>query len=149
MADKRLKETKDKIICLRPHHLLCTQGYSGKGYSDEFVKEMSAVTDKLRKDPDIKVRIVFDTDRLCGKCPAKLGEGVCKDDKKVLRYDQKVKEILNLTEGVVSYREMTQKIDDYIIQGSGDERLKGICGDCAWYDKSACSKNILTKKYIL
>ena len=25
------------MINLRPHHLLCTQGYSGKGYSDGFV----------------------------------------------------------------------------------------------------------------
>ena len=24
-------------IVLRPHHLLCTQGYSGKGYDNDFV----------------------------------------------------------------------------------------------------------------
>ena len=24
------------LMIMRPHHLLCTQGYSGKGYSPEF-----------------------------------------------------------------------------------------------------------------
>ena len=28
------------MIHLRPHHLLCTQGYSGKGYDENFVAHM-------------------------------------------------------------------------------------------------------------
>ena len=28
-------------IVLRPHHLLCTQGYSGHGYSEAFVEHMN------------------------------------------------------------------------------------------------------------
>ena len=34
-------------IKLRPHHLLCTQGYSGKGYSEEFVEHMNEVVAML------------------------------------------------------------------------------------------------------
>ena len=30
-------------IVLRPHHLLCTQGYSGKGYDNDFVAHMTDV----------------------------------------------------------------------------------------------------------
>ncbi|MDD7224175.1 MAG: DUF1284 domain-containing protein, partial [Lachnospiraceae bacterium] len=33
------------MITLRPHHLLCTQGYSGKGYSDDFVENMDKIVD--------------------------------------------------------------------------------------------------------
>ena len=35
-------------IVLRPHHLLCTQGYSGKGYDNDFVAHMTDVVHQLR-----------------------------------------------------------------------------------------------------
>ena len=35
-------------IVLRPHHLLCTQGYSGHGYSEAFVEHMNDVVHQLR-----------------------------------------------------------------------------------------------------
>lgn len=42
------------MIKLRPHHLLCTQGYSGNGYSDNFVKNMDYITEMLRNsNPEI------------------------------------------------------------------------------------------------
>ena len=75
------------MITMRPHHLLCTQGYSGKGYSDNFVRNMTEIVTVLRSDPNAMVNIRFTTDDLCRCCPAKLTDGVCKDDDKVLRYD--------------------------------------------------------------
>ena len=66
----------EKIIKLRPHHLLCTQGYSGKGYSENFVKNMDKVVSRLRTDKNAQVQIVFDTDCLCQECPSKIGEGI-------------------------------------------------------------------------
>ncbi|MFR5373228.1 MAG: hypothetical protein ACLTGJ_07070 [Faecalibacterium prausnitzii] len=38
-------------IVLRPHHLLCTQGYSGKGYDNDFVAHMTDVVHQLRDVP--------------------------------------------------------------------------------------------------
>ena len=54
---------------LRPHHLLCTQGYSGKGYSPEFVKNMDAVVRRLRTEQKTPIELVFSTDDLCSCCP--------------------------------------------------------------------------------
>ena len=53
------------MIYLRPHHLLCTQGYSGKGYSEGFVSHMNEVVDELRNRPGTKITLTFSTDTLC------------------------------------------------------------------------------------
>lgn len=37
----------EKLIHLRPHHLLCLQAFRGKGYSEDFVKKMTEVLNKL------------------------------------------------------------------------------------------------------
>ena len=42
------------MIHLRPHHLLCTQGYSGKGYDENFVAHMNKVLPELRNVPGTK-----------------------------------------------------------------------------------------------
>jgi len=65
---------------LRPHHLLCTQGYSGKGYSDDFVQNMTAITNRLRNEAGIVINIVFSTDDICAKCPQMI------DNDKVKRF---------------------------------------------------------------
>ena len=61
-------------IVLRPHHLLCSQGYSGHGYSDDFVVHMNDVVHQLREVPGTTIRLTFSTDTLCSCCPHKQGE---------------------------------------------------------------------------
>ncbi|WP_022761836.1 DUF1284 domain-containing protein [Butyrivibrio sp. AD3002] len=139
----------DGIIKLRPHHLLCTQGYSGKGYSEGFVSNMDIVTKRLRNNSDEKVEIIFTTDCLCSDCPSKVSEGVCKTDEKVQRFDKRVIDALGLKEGVYSYQELITKLDEHLGSGKEDELLKAICGDCEWYPVSACWRNIRDKKYVL
>ena len=142
-------------VRLRPHHLLCTQGYSGKGYSDEFVVGMDRVTKQLREDADALVEITFSTDSICEACPSKVGEGICRDDEKVLHYDACVREILELEEKTYSYHELIDRLDTFLIASDGDktaidgvDRLCRICGDCKWYPVSACRENILSKLYV-
>lgn len=128
-----MTDRRKTAIRLRPHHLLCTQSYCGKGYSDDFVAGMDRVTKQIREDADALVDITFSTDCICAACPSKLGEGLCRDDDKVLRYDAAVREILDLKEGLYSYRELTNRLDAFLIAGDGDKRLFNICGDCRWY----------------
>ena len=75
---------------LRPHHLLCTQSYSGKGYDDAFVKNMDQLTKKLRTEKSTPVDIVFSTDDLCAHSPNKLGTDFCRDNENVKSYDEGV-----------------------------------------------------------
>ena len=86
------------MIYLRPHHLLCTQGYSGKGYSEGFVSHMNEVVDELRNRPGTKITLTFSTDTLCSCCPHKEGEDLCDTQEKVKRFDQKVVDYFGLEE---------------------------------------------------
>ena len=83
-------------IVLRPHHLLCTQGYSGKGYDNDFVAHMTDVVHQLRDVPGTTIRLTFSTDTLCSCCPNKLGEDLCDTQEKVKRYDAKTVEYFGL-----------------------------------------------------
>ena len=65
-------------LILRPHHLLCTQSYEGRGYSPQFVENMDKITDVLRKPTPTRICLKRDTDSLCEKCPNKLGENQCR-----------------------------------------------------------------------
>ena len=91
---------------LRPHHLLCTQGYSGKGYSSEFVENMNQITRKLRSREPVKVRLTCPTDDLCAKCPNMLGTDLCSTNDKVKRFDRKVMEYFHLEEKEYIYQEL-------------------------------------------
>ena len=126
-------------ITLRPHHLLCTQSYSGKGYDDAFVENMNRITAKLRSEEATPVDIIFSTDSLCSCCPKKISEGHCSDNCKVLRYDAKVTEYFHLEEKTYIYQDITRKIREQMTP----EMLEDICKGCGWYPVSACKK-ILT-----
>ena len=126
-------------MIMRPHHLLCTQGYSGKGYSGEFVRNMDEWVDKLRTREGFRVRITFSTDDLCTCCPHKQGEGICDDDAKVLEYDRKIIAYFRLEEKEYVYRDLIREIDARMTR----EMLDDICGNCSWYPVSACRRNIL------
>ena len=124
---------------LRPHHLLCTQGYSGKGYNEEFVENMTRITTYLRYDANPLIEIVFTTDDICSKCPRKLGENLCESNEKINGFDGKVVSYFGIEEKQYNYRELTQEINSKMTI----EMMNDICGECEWYPKSACRKNIL------
>lgn len=126
---------------LRPHHLLCTQSYSGKGYDDTFVENMNRLVKELRKKEPVPVEIVFSTDELCARCPNKKGENFCKDNQKVISYDKKVTEYFHIEEKTYIYQDITKEIRRKMTP----EMLEDICGSCEWYPISACRKVLSDK----
>ena len=128
---------------LRPHHLLCTQGYSGKGYSSEFVENMNQITRKLRSREPVKVRLTCPTDDLCAKCPNMLGTDLCSTNDKVKRFDRKVMEYFHLEEKEYIYQELVEKIREKMTP----QMLSDICDGCSWYPVSACREKILGEKW--
>lgn len=126
-------------IKLRPHHLLCTQGYNGKGYSDDFVKNMTAITAELRGDAYVVVDIVFCTDDICNKCPKMLGEDLCETNEKVKLIDQKITEYFGIEAKKYVYKDIIQKINTKMTEAMMDD----ICGNCEWYPVSACREKCL------
>lgn len=124
---------------LRPHHLLCTQGYSGKGYSNEFVDNMNRLTGQLRSEDVTRIRLKFSTDDLCVKCPNKKGEDLCSTNEKVKRFDRKMIAYFHLEEKEYIYQELVKEIQENITP----EMLADICEGCSWYPISACREKIL------
>lgn len=126
------------MIYLRPHHLLCTQGYSGKGYNDAFTEGMTRIVEQLRHGEDDEVTIVYHCDMICENCPEKLGFDLCEDQDKVKRYDNAVISNFNIEQKRYHYREIIQEIDSKMTP----ELFESICGDCCWYPISACRERI-------
>lgn len=126
-------------VKLRPHHLLCTQGYSGKGYNKDFVENMTAVTAYLRNNANASVEIVFSTDDICSKCPKMMGIDMCEDNDLVKRFDEKVVDYFGLEKKIYLYQEITCKINAKMTKLVMDD----ICSDCSWYPVSACKRKIL------
>ena len=104
----------NKKIKIRYHHLMCIPRYRGKGYSEEFCKNLEKIKNSLKNDNYI---LVDTCDDLCVCCPNNI-DGKCTDDNKVSKYDKLV--IERLSQG--------KKLDP-----------KEICSDCCWF--SIC-KNI-------
>jgi hypothetical protein len=124
---------------LRPHHLLCTQGYSGRGYNNEFVENMTAITTHLRTDANAVVEIVFSTDDICSKCPRMVDVDLCERDDKVKGFDKKVVSYFDIEEKSYLYKDIIRVINAKMTSAMMDD----ICGDCQWYLISACRRNIL------
>ena len=65
-------------IVLRPHHLLCTQGYSGKGYDNDFVAHMTDVVHQLRDVPGTTIHLICSA-RRATPAKAKIGRASCRE----------------------------------------------------------------------
>lgn len=122
------------VITLRPHHLLCTQSYEGRGYSPEFVANMNRITGKLRTDSDMQIRLTCGTDHLCMACPNKIAEDICSTDEHVRLLDQRVIDTFQLEEITYNYQALIRKMR----VGATPEIIKKICGDCSWYLNDSC-----------
>ena len=124
-------------VKLRPHHLLCISFFEGKGYSDEFVDQMSSTIQELEKNP--LVQLVEGADQLCESCPNNSNHhNNCME--KAGRYDEAVRSLCDLSsECILNWFLLQEKVSENILQTG---KLFEVCGDCEWY--SICSSKDLS-----
>lgn len=127
------------MIKLRPHHLLCTQGYSGKGYSREFVENMTEIVKSI-KNEKVQVQLIFSEDDICSKCPNLSENNICKSDT-VNIIDNKVIKYFELEEKIYEYESLIRYIKSHITK----EIMDDICRNCEWYSISKCKKRMLVE----
>lgn len=121
---------------LRPHHGLCILFFEGKGYSDSFAQNMSDIIEKLCDTEQIE--LTLSADCICACCPNNQN-GLCKAQKKVLRYDRKVLELCGFEDKQsISYGVFKEAVTKNIILSG---KLKTVCGNCQWSD--ICNETIL------
>lgn len=127
-------------IYLRPHHLLCTQTFLGKGYSEEFVENMTRITNILRTEKSQEIELMFSCDSLCACCPNKVIDNniiLCKSNDKVIEYDKNIADYFQLKQGKHNYHHLLS----FIIDSMNPDLFKLFCQSCEWFED--CS-NVLS-----
>ena len=113
------------VYKIRAHHGMCLSFFQGKGYSGEFVENMSRMKAILAENPEI---ILMDgPDDICAACPNRQTE-TCAE--KASRYDREVLRRCGLSVGErLPYREFSRKVIETILRRGVRAE---ICGDCQW-----------------
>jgi uncharacterized protein len=121
-----------KLIKIRGHHLLCIPRFYGGGYDKPFGDNMKKICFDIRKNPDVKIKVLKSCDDLCEKCPYKKDE-ICKKTPKlnewVLRQDEKVMRKLKISEGSTH---TAKDIFSCSIEKITAENLGEICKGCVF-----------------
>jgi hypothetical protein len=130
-------------MILRAHHLLCTLGFRGLGYSKEYVDNMSRIVDQMRSSPEGLIEIVAEPDDICTPCPF-LEEKGCQEkgpesEELVRRRDHTVMGMLNVVAGErITWAELKKRIRSSI----SPEDLEEICRDCQWLPQGYCMEGL-------
>ncbi len=118
---------------LRPHHFLCIRFFEGKGYSDDFIRNMERVISEIG---DKTLTLYLSCDEVCKACPHNV-LGACASADKVRQFDRAVLRLTGLREGeTVSWEDMSALVSQRILSKG---RLSEVCGCCQWFD-DICSK---------
>ena len=126
---------------LRGHNLLCIQGFVGKGYSPEFVANMTAVVESL--GAGAAVTVVAEPDALCAACP-NLAESGCAlngagAERGIIRQDRDVMARLGIADGeTVAWDEILARIRAAV----APDDLDDICGTCPWLPLGHCKEGL-------
>lgn len=127
---------------LRGHNLLCIQGFVGKGYSPEFVDNMTRAVESL--DDAAEVVVIDEPDRLCSACPnlvesgcALHGEG---SERGIVHQDRDVMARLGIAAGeTLAWGEIVARIRTRI----APDDLDDICGACPWLPLGHCKAGLI------
>ena len=126
---------------VRAHNLLCIQGFVGKGYSPEFVANMTRVVAGLA--PETEVTVLDEPDVLCAACPNLADDGCTLHgpgtERGIVHQDRDVLARLGLSAGAtVTWRDVL----DRIAKSIEPDDLDDICGQCPWLELGTCKAGI-------
>ena len=123
---------------LRGHHLFCTALFSGSGYDDTFVDNMTALIEAWKAGETL--RLCHGHDAICAACPNREPDNGCalgKED--VFCQDQAALKALNLELGQELAWAQAQKR----LREIGEEEFQSVCGGCRWQEEGLCSYQLL------
>jgi soluble lytic murein transglycosylase-like protein len=128
------------MLEFRPHHFLCTLGFEGKGYSDEFVRGYREIADRLRatgaEGDATVIRVTGRTDSICAPCPNRMGEA-CATEGKIQALDHGHAAVLGLSPGQeLSWGEAKARIAEKM----NDADFERVCAPCSWKALGVCQK---------
>ncbi|OON95654.1 MAG: hypothetical protein ATN31_10685 [Candidatus Epulonipiscioides saccharophilum] len=120
---------------IRAHHGVCIQLFRGRGYSVEFVENMTNFIKILKDNP--KIEVVAQCDVLCASCPHKSKQDRCGRYDKVLQFDNNVLTCLNIEAGQKFFwNDFRDNVRKEILENN---KLQEVCNGCSWLE--FCLKN--------
>lgn len=123
-------------LTYRPHHFLCSLGFEGKGYSDDFTANMTAIVMGRLRAPDgagTVIEVTHITDDICTPCPKRNGR-LCADQGKIQRLDRAHGEALDIRGGeTITWGEALTRMAEL-----EPDELDRICTGCAWLEYGMC-----------
>ena len=131
---------------LRGHNLLCIQGFVGKGYSPEFVANMTRVVEAL--GDAAPVTVIDAPDDLCAACP-NLKESACAlhgvgTERGIVHQDRDVMSRLEITAGAtLTWGEIVSRIAAAV----QPDDLDDICGTCPWLPLGHCKAGLRSLRH--
>ncbi|HQU70116.1 MAG TPA: DUF1284 domain-containing protein [Albidovulum sp.] len=124
-------------IRYRPHHFLCSLGFEGKGYSENFTANMTAIVmGRLRAEGGdaTVIAVTGATDDICAPCPKRRGR-LCTNQDKIKTLDRAHAAALKLEpREVLTWGEAKDRIRANVPAGS----LKTLCAGCEWEAYGMC-----------
>lgn len=128
----------------RAHHIICTSLYEGKGYSNAFCDNMTAIVTRLRKNPEERMTLVARPDMICANCPNQTPDATCSfNANRVVEKDRRVIERFALKENEeYSYRELCR----HALEHMNHEVFMEFCGKCDWRAQGLCKYEDLIKQ---
>ncbi|HBC96104.1 MAG TPA: DUF1284 domain-containing protein [Clostridium sp.] len=129
------------MLILRAHHIFCIQGYIGKGYSKDFVKNMDKVVNSL--NPDALVKIVTEADDLCSKCPHMLKDHHCDSQAKISFLDASSLKTLTIKPNYIyKYRDLLDALNKNLTF----KNFRETCAVCSWFSCGYCKNGLFKNK---
>lgn len=126
---------EEKIIKIRAHHLLCIPRFYRGGYNKKFAKNMKRICLKIRKNPDIKIKVIIGkSDDICHKCPYEYKRRCVQSkemNKWVLSQDKKVLKHLKLKENSI-YK--ARDIFNLAMDKLNLKNIRKVCKGCIFLD---------------
>lgn len=121
-------------VQFRPHHILCTLAFQGKGYTPSFTQNYQRIHNALNDETIIE--IVFHADDICMPCPMRRGQG-CDQLTKINALDTQHAHILNLKSGMcLTWKEAKKRLKNQMTIPLFHE----ACSNCSWYPEGLCQK---------
>lgn len=121
----------------RPHHFLCSLGFEGKGYSEGFTANMTAIVmGRLRaaEGDAVMIEVTCGADDICAPCPKRRGR-LCSSQDKIKTLDRAHAAALRLSpHETLSWGAAKARIRAHVPPGS----LKALCAGCEWEALGLC-----------
>ena len=133
-------------LSFRPHHFLCALCFQGKGYSPEFIKNFSALMERLcAPDGDtVMIHVTEHTDSICSPCPHREAL-LCREQEKIMLLDRAHADILCIQPGEkISWGEAKERIRTHMTL----EKFHTACAPCEWKKYGICEKTLRKERFL-